>query len=1124
MQNHIIPILLFAAASLPAYAQGFELNEPGQSAMAQGHWVKVNVTDNGIYGFTHQRLRDLGFENPEAVHVYGYDPTVLLDHDLQSTPSDMHLLQSVNENGQLAFYAVGNVDYRSELWPSVPFSAGGTVTRRVHAYSNGGTYFLSDAPVQQPRPSVVINAPETIQQMRVYSSHDAVIYHEENINNLSQGGIWFCGQTMPRAGSEKHHLSVHKATGSAYLSYIGLMSISSGTASNNKFITEYSNGIKSSTLSGTGSRKLPSYVKFNACRYTQTLTFPGDIDDDFDFDVTFSPNPGCGPFVGKCALDFFALVYKRRNDLDGESNLLMYFNNNDSVAVAALAGINADEPWHVWNVTDMANVKEHQLMHTDLSAYAYLPMAEKEKPNTLVAFRTDMALTEPQVVGAVPNQNLHGIDVPDMVIVAAKPMLEAAEDAADFHRELQGIDVAVVDQQQIFNEYGSGNISPESLRRFFAHLYHRNPDKFKAILLIGSGHYNNANTVNDDSEVVVTAQMEIYDKATYETLNECTDAFFGTFIPRNATHSYYKLISAGMNVPVGRLPFGNIADVKTYYNKARRFICDTHSYPASGNIVVASDYAPRNDDSHMANGEALINSIPAEKRELVTATRAASNMYSINNNNVTRRVLLSTLGRGANLYVYFGHGSEMQIGGSNTSMDYLTSSFNITSQNHPGHYPLIFVGSCNVGGFDQYPTNLGALYTSYEHGGGIGVISASRRVFQARNEALGTFVVKAFYNLQPGEWLGKVWQEGYNGHLKSTSDTEYILNTAAYNYFGDPALPLIGISTHSIEFNEFDTLLAGGENTLSGRLIDGEGNVDTNFSGNVLLTVYDSPIIIKNLAPGSNTVKVPLDECELDQEIIGEYIGTVSNGEFSVTFRGPRSGRPATHRIQAYAYSANDEMFALGSVSATMADAETPWENIDSEQPSINKFLVDNGDSDGFYTEAVTLHAEINTPAGIADGNLMLNPVRLTIDGNVLSNIRQFLVPSGNQTFTLDYRLSNISGGRHTAELLVLDANGNIAEAQAEFTIDNAPKANLSVAIDGTEAYFELAFDRASKMSKAMLIIENLAGETVKYISFENNSASCNVNDLKSGAYRAYVQIEGEKFAAATPKIEVIIN
>lgn len=42
------------------------------SVLAQGSWVKINISAPGLQTLTRQTLRNFGFTNPDNVYVYGY--------------------------------------------------------------------------------------------------------------------------------------------------------------------------------------------------------------------------------------------------------------------------------------------------------------------------------------------------------------------------------------------------------------------------------------------------------------------------------------------------------------------------------------------------------------------------------------------------------------------------------------------------------------------------------------------------------------------------------------------------------------------------------------------------------------------------------------------------------------------------------------------------------------------------------------------------------------------------------------------------------------------------------------------------------------------------------------------
>ncbi|MDQ9827223.1 C25 family cysteine peptidase, partial [Acinetobacter baumannii] len=68
---------------------------------------------------------------------------------------------------------------------------------------------------------------------------------------------------------------------------------------------------------------------------------------------------------------------------------------------------------------------------------------------------------------------------------------DEAERLAQFHREYDRMDVTVVNQDEIFNEFSGGNRDAMAYRLFCKMLYDRDPNKFKYLLLFGKGTYDN---------------------------------------------------------------------------------------------------------------------------------------------------------------------------------------------------------------------------------------------------------------------------------------------------------------------------------------------------------------------------------------------------------------------------------------------------------------------------------------------------------------------------------------------------------------------------------------------------------------------------------------------------------
>lgn len=1130
--KHIFPLLITSLATVFAAQASTQTNEVDNSILATGNWVKIRVSADGVYGLSDTKLRELGFTNPSKVKVFGYEPTILLDHNPATTPKDLPVIQSVYADGQLLFYVRGNVDLASELMSSQKTS---TYVHEIHSHSKGATYFLSDADCDASEIVMQTEDYDDEEVTEVLSTHKSVIYYEDEAENYANGGAWFVGKALGGSNpTESHSLHLNKIAdqATAEMYYVGILS-PEGNNANNYIQAVYDNGVIVTTTAGTYCRAIDSHEIYRSSLRLQKLQLPQDaVNGDLTFNVEFSVNPSAGSMAGPCALDYFMFKYDRLNDLSDESQVMMYFDNSVNVSLE-MSGAEEGN-WKFWNVTNPAEVKEMSFSELQTengtTLQGELSACAASMANAVVAFRTDVLQPEPEIIGTIPNQNLHSLSVPDLVIITSELMMPSAEEAAAFHRRHQNLDVAIVDQQQIFNEYSSGNVSPEGVRLFINDLYGKDNQKLKAVLLMGPATFRNAQVISPENAEVVANENEDYAKSAKLTHNFCNDAFFG-YIGGPVTagnwasrHRYYKVYGNEVRIPVGRLPYSSIDDVRAYYSKAENYVMNPPVSPQIGNIILASDYAAANEASHMYDAGTLVNVLGDKANSEITVTYAASNLFSVQNNIVNRRVMKSALERGAQMMAYFGHGDRAQIGGSTNTTDYLICNTNVKDIVTPGRYPAIyFFGSCTVGAFDQEQNNLASALVKSEFGGPIAMIASSREVYQPENRALGQAVTKALFSAENGTWLGEIWREALSFSTRDVID--YICNQLSYNFVGDPALPLYA-STNSVNINAVNgsdnAMIAGGLNEVSGTVTDFDGNVDTDFNGNVLLTVYDVPVKMPNLTKTSGLTihSTYVDSVATDFTVIGEFKGAVKNGEFTLSFVGPASSMSGAHRIQAYAYSSDGAKRGVGCVTElVLNESETPVVP-DAAPIQINSLIAGNGLSDEVYPETCLLKAEINAPAGLASVNPLQNPARLVVDGVVYTNVARLLNYSGDGKYTLEYPLSGLSLGRHKAILKVQDAIGNWAEAEVEFTTLRTPDAVLSVSVDESIANFDLSSALVNPES-SVLVIESLSGELIKAV--EVNTFPFETT-LSPGAYRAFVQQKDGRSVTSTSKVELFVN
>lgn len=1110
---YLIPL---CAGLLPLRA-GATLNEPLSSAMAEGHWVKIRVSNDAIYELTYDELKSLGFTNPERVNVYGYNPTLLLTHNDNKIPADMGCVYTMHfpAYNKIMFYGKGDTDFAPELWEDLPSSSTTPSSHSKHAYSKDATYFLSDIDRDAMTLSS-IPAPESATELNPVSEHTSLVYHEDEITNRAEGGCWFGGQVINSVRtSETHTVEVSKhATGKATLVYSSLMSPATNS-SNNFLLASYNNGVMSEAAQGQAAGGLSNHIVYTRAFHRQALQLPTP-GEATSFDITFTVHPSASVMENGAMLDFFGLLYNRRNNAEGEAQLHMYFENKDAAKIFSLEGAVGDD-WHVWNVNAPMAPVEINMLEADGTKYGRIAKASTNIPNEVIAFNAAARQLKPEIIGAVENQDLHSMDVPELVIVTSKLLIPSAEKIAALHKRLQGLEVAVVDQQKIFNEYASGNTSAEGVRRFMGHLYSKDSERLKGLLLLGPATYNQASAISDDTDNVITAECELYVAACRETTAYASDTFFGRFKSLISTGNWssrgaqLQIMATEPDIAIGRVPLSSASEIDAYYKKVEHYLLHSDNYGGLGNVLLASDYSTENEEHHLSNAEAVADAFGEQGGKSITIHRAAANLLTAAQSKVVKSVISSTISRGTSFFAYFGHGNPKNIAGSGSRPFFFDLSSSETLMN-TGKYPIVYFGSCNVGPYDRTSKSLSNNFLKNENGGAITVISSCREVFQNMNQNLCEYLVKRLLSTADGELLGNIWCKAqYQAINVKNATRDNIINHITYNYFGDPMLPYRG-ATHSVALNAPESVVMTDNNILSGSVTLPDGTVDESFNGMVKVLLYEVPETKKNVLQNvSSTQYIYYPSVTTDQEVIGEATGNVVNGHFEVSYIGPTSTKTGTHRIQAYAYSTDGSSRGLGyidGVSFTDPDGEVTLP--DSEPTDIRSFhFADNA-----------LEAEIYIPSGIAQHTSLKSPIHLTIDGQSISHVQNFASHEEGNICRIVYPLTGMTHGRHTAELSLLDNRGEWSAAECEFGTTVIPTSNLSAAVDGSEVSFEVTTSLGSDSEKR-LIIERLNGDIAlsQQITVSNPTVK-----LPAGAYRAYVQLQSRNSASSTPKIEIFID
>lgn len=123
----------------------------GNSVLAQGRWVKIGVTEEGVYRLTPSALQRMGFSDPSRVKLYGYGGRV--QNEVIDADNDFDDLEEVplyRDAKGLLFYAHGLVSW------DAPKSSG-ALSHVVNPYAKSSCYFLTEGDAPLAIETVTVN-------------------------------------------------------------------------------------------------------------------------------------------------------------------------------------------------------------------------------------------------------------------------------------------------------------------------------------------------------------------------------------------------------------------------------------------------------------------------------------------------------------------------------------------------------------------------------------------------------------------------------------------------------------------------------------------------------------------------------------------------------------------------------------------------------------------------------------------------------------------------------------------------------------------------------------------------------------------------------------------------------
>jgi len=1057
------------------------------SKLATGYWVKITIPESGMYEITYDELQEMGFNNPSKVKVFGSGGSRISEVLNGTAPDDLIRVPILRYGDKICFYGRGPIAYSVSDPTTTPH-----FTRVFNPYSQVGYYFLAEDNYNDTKPSQKPNVSVTNYLDRPYCL--SFCHHEKELVTVTNSGKDLLGEDfsnghvlvdyyMPELCDSTIVLQTMIAANASMMTYANAIIHSGGQTDTTNFmgttarINMTADNVLYNYASPFGKLKLKSPSERGQFEpYIKTTSS----------DVTFSLS----------LLDWFILTYKRNNVINegDEGQLLMGYGKTQGNERFQLP--NAPSTVVVWNINNPSYPMEMPLTtYNDATGQGTCFFTSSANSSLYMAFDPTQTLKKITGFETVENQNLHGMPVPEMLIITDKSMMSQGQRIADLHAAIDGIDVAVVDHEKIFNEFSSGTRDAMAYRLLCKMLYDRDSNKFKSLLLMGTGSYDNRELLGKHEGQLLTYQS---DCSNYEDFSYTSDDFFG-FLNDNSGSS---ISGDQLCIGVGRITSADAAEAESDVDKLVEYYANPDYGVWRNNTLVISD-APDN-GMHMFQGEGYKNMIDNELGTGMHVQTIHNSMYPRSTDQPTvgvdrkiateaKQLMNNTLKDGVYFATYVGHAGP----GSITRGNKLWTTGDVSRCNYR-HLPIMSTACCDVAHYDGDTRGIAELMFHKRDGGAIALLTSSRMVYAHDNDRLNKFFLTAlFSNASTGQMttLGEAYKQSKLGF--TTSNT----NKMSFFLLGDPAIrvnyPVSRFNITSVNSTNMTSSSAVANISplmkfeVKAKVVDADGNLDTSFNGDATVTLYDKEEKFTSLTFAVNSTQVTRD-IMFNREKLAEINGRVVNGQFTgyVIVPSKVQAKNETVELRVYAHKDNSNVMVNGFTrNIKMLPYDESLAITDTQAPVITSMYVNDeavfaegnavGSNSLLYLSTTDDQGiNIQSNSGDKDMKLVLDDGKKSF-----SDVSSYVnVADEGRTVNIEFPLNNLSEGLHTLTYTVYDLLGNSTSQTITFLVGQTGSATLKA--DKLPAFLdgEVNFDFETSFTSRPEVIVRVTDATGKLV------------------------------------------
>lgn len=1019
-----------------------DFNSISDSQLASGNWYRFYVEKSGVYKVTKSFLQQLGLDtsvDPRNIKIYGNGGRMVPLLNSIDYPSDLeeNAITFIGEDdGQfdsgdyILFYAEG-----VDNWSEENGSHNNLYADRSYYYvtSKGGAgKRMAAMPQPDGAPTVTVK------------SFDEYLYHEKDIVSVGRVGRKWHGEMFNVENEQEFEFTIDDIDPQPVT--IKVSAAANSTSSSSMVVEVNGQNLGNLSFGAPGQ-----YDAAEDGSYTGTFNPSGE---DIDITLTYNNNgiPGSNAW-----LDYIIIQGKRKLLGNGRQFRFRYNDAANDNGIIQYQLSNASGIREVWDITDIYNASKAE-NEDGLAQFSFTAaMGEIRQYITVVPndYYTPLRDSKPRIA----NQNIKGTifenstgqfqDV-DYLIVTPALLNAQAERLANLHRTHSGLNVKVVNLENIYQEFSSGKQDIGAIRNLVKYIYNNasTPEKkIKYVNLFGDASFDFKDRIPNNTNIVPI--FHAYEsRSTFDHYSIVSTFVSDDFFGLMDSNEGRMLTGAGASyevpdVAVGRMLVEDAKQAGEMVNKIEEYIA-AESYGRWRNeYVLLSDDQDEGGEGFVTELEDLADSIGVSKpfinvRKIhsdafVQEASAGGQRYP-----VAKAEFLRALNYGALVVNYLGHGGEIGMAGER--LYEIADAKGLTNRYK---YPLFITATCEVTKFDNpYLPSLGEYTYWNPQGGAISLVSTTRAIFISAAYRLNERMEQTLF---PDDW------NDYVSIAEALRQAKVLVSSQNLNcvsYLGDPALKL-AIPRPKIVLTEINGVSVTDPNvpvleslayvTMKGKVTNEGGATITNYNGGLEVTVFDKKIDRLTLNnDGEGEVK-PFTT-------LGETIfrgnASVVNGNFEFDFIVPRDIRipVAEGRVSFYAkrngvledQAGHDTTIKVGGVNE---NAES-----DTTGPTVRLYMNDESFvSGGITNDSPMLLAFLEDEHGINTSSGIGHDIIGILDGDethpYVMNDYYETEQDSYKKGSVRYPFANLEKGLHTLTFKAWDVYNNLVTAEIQFVV-----------------------------------------------------------------------------------------